>query len=137
MEKNRGNTGAGGSCLNEAGVRCWGKQSSKDGLVITKQVQKILLETHLFVSQLSNMYVLEFEWRYSAGIDNAVPRNGSINENLKVRYEIFMMREIDMNRLGHLLLAYQSPTGRHNLEFLVPEGTIQDAGAGQGISVLT
>lgn len=143
MEKNRGNTGAGGSCLNEGGVRCWGKQSSKDGLVITKQVQKILLEkkilleTHLFVSQLSNMYVLEFEWRYSAGIDNAVPRNGSINENLKVRYEIFMMREIDMNRLGHLLLAYQSPIGRHNLEFLVPEGTIQDAGAGQGISVLT
>lgn len=40
MEKNRGNTGAGGSCLNEGGVRCWGKQSSKDGLVITKQVQK-------------------------------------------------------------------------------------------------
>lgn len=63
------------------------------------------METHLFASQLSNIYVLEFEWRYSTEIDNAVPRNGSINENLKARYEIFMIREINMNRLGNLLLA--------------------------------
>lgn len=49
------------------------------------------------------------EWRYAAEIDNAVPRNGSINENLKAKYEIFMMREINMNRMGNLLLAYQSP----------------------------
>lgn len=38
MEKDRGNTGAGGSCLNEDGVRGWGKQSSNDGLVLSKQI---------------------------------------------------------------------------------------------------
>lgn len=38
MEKDGGNTGAGGSCLNDDGVRGWGKQSSKDRLVLTKQV---------------------------------------------------------------------------------------------------
>lgn len=61
MEKDGENTGAGGSCLNENGVRGWGKQSSKDGLVLTKQIRKIRMETYLFASQLSNIYVLEFE----------------------------------------------------------------------------